>query len=35
MEDQGKKKSQMKDSETFAIIALIAAVITLLLTILN
>jgi hypothetical protein len=31
MEDQGKRKSQMKDSETFAIIALIAALIAVLL----
>lgn len=31
MEDQGKRKSQMKDSETFAIIALITAAILLLL----
>ena len=31
MEDQGKRKSQIKDSETFVIIALITALIALLL----
>lgn len=35
MENQGKRKSQMKDSETFAIIALIAALIAVLLLVVS